>query len=171
MPKHQPASSRWTALSRAEPDIAVVSRQIAAIYAELATIPVQRRCELRTECCQFHLTGRVPYLTRAEALYMAVAVRAAGWKNLPDTGEEASCPLLKHDGKCRVYANRPFGCRTHFCEAAGGPYGREEVLALIHKLEELDAELGGRGTETMGVALSRALKDISIQKIGRSRAD
>ncbi|MBV9128127.1 MAG: YkgJ family cysteine cluster protein [Verrucomicrobia bacterium] len=47
--------------------------------------------------------------------------------------------------RCRIYAARPFGCRTHFCRAAGGPYRRAEVLDLIRRLEAVDARLGGDG--------------------------
>ena len=45
-------------------------------------------------------------------------------------------------GKCLIYADRPFGCRTHFCRAAGGPYARRDVLDLIRRLEAVDESLG-----------------------------
>ena len=35
--------------------------------------------------------------------------------------EERRCTLLSDEGKCLVYASRPFGCRTFFCERARGP--------------------------------------------------
>ena len=41
------------------------------IYAELAAQPIERSCSLRTECCQFRLTGKTPHLTRGEALIAA----------------------------------------------------------------------------------------------------
>ena len=52
---------------------------------------------------------------------------------------DAARELLAPDGRCLIYAGRPFGCRTHFCAAAGGPYARREVIDLIHRLEDLDA--------------------------------
>ncbi len=71
-------------------------------------------------------------------------MKALGRKAMPERGDGA-CPLLKDDGKCLIYADRPFGCRTHFCRAAGGPYARAEVIDLIRKLEEIDRKLGGEG--------------------------
>jgi Fe-S-cluster containining protein len=57
-------------------------------------------------------------------------------------------------GRCLVYADRPFACRTHFCEAAGGPYSRREVLDLIRRLEAISAALGGEGPRPIGSALN-----------------
>src|SRR6476620_5079065 len=86
---------------------------VRQIYAELAQRPVERQCLRRTECCQFKLTGLTPYLTKGEALVAARALRASGRKALPDETEGA-CPLLeRQSGKCLIYADRPFACRTH----------------------------------------------------------
>ena len=41
--------------------------EVAAIYAEVDARPVERDCMRRTECCQFKLTGRTPFLTRGSA--------------------------------------------------------------------------------------------------------
>ena len=130
--------------------------QVRAIYADLAARPVERACTLRTECCQFKLTGRTPYLTKGEALTAAKALRATGRKRLPERADGA-CPLLDPQGRCLVYADRPFGCRTHFCAAAGGPYTRREVSDLIHRLEEIDARLGGDGGRPLPAAVDEAL--------------
>ena len=85
--------------------------EVRAIYAELAKRPIQRNCIARTECCQFHLTGQTPHLTKGEALLAAKALRGTGRKELPDT-DDGACPMLKREnGKCMIYADRPFGCR------------------------------------------------------------
>jgi Fe-S-cluster containining protein len=144
------------------PDSAETQRRAAldevrAIYRELETRPVTRSCTRLTECCQFALTGRTPQLTRGEALLAAQAVRASGRKVLPEPISEGVCPLLKSDGKCLIYQDRPFGCRTHFCAAAGGPYTRAEVLDLIRRLEALDVRLGGDGPRALQNALSDTL--------------
>jgi Fe-S-cluster containining protein len=97
-------------------------------------------------------------LTRGEALVAAQAVRAAGRKTLPEA-RDGACPLLREDGRCLIYAGRPFGCRTHFCAAAGGPYARAEVLDLIRRLEALDAKLGGSGPRALPAAVGEALGD------------
>lgn len=134
--------------------------EVRAVYAELARRPIQRRCEARTECCQFHLTGLTPQLTKGESLLAAKAFRATGRKTLPEP-EVGICPLLKLEtGRCLIYADRPFGCRTHFCAAAGGPYLRKEVLDLIRRLEVVDQLLGGDGPHAIQAAVAEALEEI-----------
>jgi Fe-S-cluster containining protein len=132
--------------------------EVRAIYREVDARPLQRNCMRLTECCQFKLTGRTPMLTRGEALVAAQAVRAAGRKTLPEP-RDGACPLLREDGRCLIYADRPFGCRTHFCAAAGGPYARAEVLDLIRRLEALDSRLSGSGPRALPAAVDDALAD------------
>jgi hypothetical protein len=133
--------------------------EVRAVYQELATRPIERNCTLETQCCQFKLTGLTPYLTRGEALVAARGVRAAGRKELPKRTDGA-CPLLHpRTGKCTIYHDRPFGCRTHFCRAAGGPYARGEVVDLIRRLEKVDAMLGGDGARALPGAIAGALED------------
>jgi Fe-S-cluster containining protein len=129
---------------------------VRAIYTELASRPLDRDCTGRAECCHFKLTGRTPFLTRGEALVTAQAVRASGRKKL-SASPGGACPLLE-GGRCRVYEGRPFGCRTHFCKAAGGPYARGEVRDLIQRLDDIDRELGGNGGVNLPGAVEWALK-------------
>jgi Fe-S-cluster containining protein len=137
-----------------------VLAEVRAIYQELAKRPVQRNCIARTECCQFKLTGLTPHLTKGEALLAAKAFRATGRKELPET-EDGACPMLRREtGRCMIYADRPFGCRTHFCEAAGGPYSRKEVIDLIRRLEDLDARLRGDGPRKIEAAVADALEEL-----------
>jgi uncharacterized protein len=131
--------------------------EVRQIYAELAQRPIQRQCLRRTECCHFKLTGLTPYLTKGEALVGARALRASGRKSLPESWD-GTCPLLdRASGNCLIYADRPFGCRTHFCAAAGGPLARREVLDLIRRLEVIDAQLGGEGPRKLPAAINAAL--------------
>jgi Fe-S-cluster containining protein len=135
--------------------------EVRLVYADLTTRPVERQCLRRTECCQFKLTGLTPYLTKGEALVAAQALRATGRKKIPDEAGGA-CPLLDRlTGSCLVYADRPFGCRTHFCAAAGGPMARREVLDLIRRLETIDALLGGNGPRKLAAAVAAALREIA----------
>jgi Fe-S-cluster containining protein len=67
---------------------------------------------------------------------------------------DGACPMLGADGRCTIYLSRPFACRTHFCDAAGGPWPRKEVRDLIHRLEDIDHRLGGQG----GMGLPAAMK-------------
>ena len=132
--------------------------EVHTVYKELADRPLERDCTGRAECCHFKLTGRTPFLTRGEALIAAQAVRASGRKKLPPSPDGA-CPLLEN-GRCRIYEGRPFGCRTHFCKAAGGPYSRSEVRDLIQRLEDIDCELGGTGAVNLPGAVEWALGQI-----------
>lgn len=134
--------------------------EVRAVYAELAARPLDRACRGCTECCQFELTGRTPHLTKGEVLVAARAFRATGRKELPEPADGA-CPLLKREtGRCLIYAARPFGCRTHFCEAAGGPWPRPLVLDLIRRLESVDQQLGGDGPRKIEAALR---SELSVQ--------
>ena len=146
--------------SEAGPDrVLTAVAAVRLVYADLATRPVERQCLRRTECCQFKLTGLTPYLTKGEALVAAQALRATGRKKLPNEAGGA-CPLLDRlTGNCLIYADRPFGCRTHFCAAAGGPMARREVVDLIRRLESIDAQLGGDGPRKLAAAVGAALRE------------
>ncbi len=131
--------------------------EVRAVYAELEERPAERFCVKRTECCQFRLTGATPYLTAGEAMVLAEAVRASGRGRVVEKAD-GSCPLLHAaTGRCEVYDSRPFGCRTHYCEAAGGPLARREVVDLIRRLEAVDEALLAGGAQSLGVALREAL--------------
>ena len=132
--------------------------EVRQVYAELAARPIDRNCVRLRECCHFKLTGRTPYLTRGEALVAAKALRATGRRELPKNPSGA-CPLLDdRTGNCLIYEARPFGCRTHFCAAAGGPYSRREVIDLIRRLEVVDVALDGSGPRVLENAIAEALK-------------
>jgi len=141
--------------------IAGESKQAAAevrnVYAELASRPITRNCTLRTECCQFLLTGKTPYLTAGEAYVAAQALKATGRRTLPQR-KDGACPLLDPvTAKCLIYDSRPFGCRTHFCQAAGGPHPRRDVADLIHRLEETASRIGGSEARPLAAAMREFL--------------
>jgi Fe-S-cluster containining protein len=153
------STPRKTLLSQAD-----AMAQVREVYSELEQRPVERECVRRTQCCQFKLTGEIPYLTEGEALVAAVALRAAGQHKLAPKAD-GTCPILdSQTGLCQIYDSRPFGCRTHFCGAAGGPYKRREVVDLIRRLEDIDTALGGVGPRTLPVAVKESL--VSAQQKG-----
>jgi Fe-S-cluster containining protein len=132
--------------------------EVRQVYVDLAQRPIERNCARRTECCHFKLTGRTPFLTKGEALVAAKAFRATGRKSLP---ENDTCPMLQPEtANCLIYENRPFGCRTHFCAAAGGPIARREVLDLIRRLEDVDLKLKGDGPHPLQDAVAHALDEM-----------
>jgi Fe-S-cluster containining protein len=134
--------------------------EVRQVYVDLAQRPFQRNCLRKTECCHFKLTGRTPYLTKGEAVVAAKALRATGRKSLPETAD-GSCPMLQQEtGNCLIYVDRPFGCRTHFCAAAGGPIARREVLDLIRRLEDIDLALKGNGPRPLQNVVGDVLEDM-----------
>lgn len=88
---------------------------LAQVDQELAGVS----CEASTDCCRFRVTGREPWLTLAEWELVHAEVRRQG-RRLPALNQDADgrCPFLNEAGRCLVYAARPLGCRTHFCERA-----------------------------------------------------
>jgi Fe-S-cluster containining protein len=137
-----------------------VVAEVRQVYADLARRPIERNCTRLTECCHFKLTGRTPYLTKGEAIVAAKAFRATGRKSLPETAD-GSYPMLQQEtGNCLIYEDRPFGCRTHFCAAAGGPIARREVLDLIRRLEDVDLALNGNGPRPLQDAVANALEEM-----------
>lgn len=110
-------------------------------------------CDASTECCRFGVTGREPYVTRAEWELVVAEVKKTGRKlqayqqRVSDTGEQR-CPFLSDTGRCEVYAARPLGCRTFFCERARPPAGtaaridKQANNALARELADLSGEKG-----------------------------
>jgi Fe-S-cluster containining protein len=136
-----------------------VLNEVREVYADLSLRPIERNCVRVKECCHFKLTGRTPYLTKGEALLAAKALRATGRTQLPQNAMGA-CPMLDSiSGNCLIYESRPFGCRTHFCSAAGGPYARREVIDLIRRLEAIDVEVGGAGPRPLQNAITDVLNE------------
>jgi Fe-S-cluster containining protein len=118
---------------------------LRALYADADRALEGWTCELSTDCCHFERTGREPYLWPNEWALLERAMAARGMaprRAVPARGEararnlavvDRRCPLLGRDGRCTVYAERPFGCRTFFCERGTGPTPRPprtELTAL-----------------------------------------
>jgi len=142
-------------------------REVRAIYSDVERLDVSRNCIARTTCCHFRLTGKTPMLTAGEALFAARGVRASGRKSLPQSSDKAvgRCPLLGSDDRCTIYQHRPFGCRTHFCAAAGGPYPRKSVQHLIHRLEAIaDAVAPGSDPRPLADSVGDALQYLQTKK-------
>jgi Fe-S-cluster containining protein len=142
-------------------DETALLQQVEAVYEELENRPIERSCVARTDCCRFRLTGKIPYVTRGEALLAARAWRASGRRTLEETAEaDGRCPFLDPNSqRCLIYSARPFACRSHFCAAAGGPYRRSEVLDLIRRLEDIDSQSGRSfGPRPLIPAVAEALR-------------
>ena len=137
-------------------DDAVLLDELAQLYREVDALYAAWSCPGTTECCRFGVTGRQPYVTSIElaAIRRAIARRgaplAASKRALPiteDAERERICPMLDRTGRCSIYADRPLGCRTFYCDrATAGPRAtRAELQEVVRKLQDLAARhaLGG----------------------------
>ncbi|MGK3993795.1 YkgJ family cysteine cluster protein [Sorangium sp. So ce1024] len=173
--------------------------ELSAVYSEAEEVFRGWTCQASTECCRFGITGREPYVTSIElaAVRRAIASRGgpralqgivrAGGAGAPepasggDAGRrralpqaaERRCPMLTDAGRCAIYAARPLGCRTFFCDraSAGSPVRHNDVTRLVRKIQEVAArhEPGG----DLGRPLTRALADANPGATGgpsRTRA-
>lgn len=116
-------------------------------------------------CCHFLVTGREPYPTAVELEELRHAMRTLGVAPAParklPLADLRPCPLLSETGRCRVYASRPFGCRTFFCQGAEAPYGgrakrpRDAVNAIGRRIADLSARFAPRDPQPR--AITKAL--------------
>ncbi len=133
---------------------------VRAVYHDLSQRPLERNCQMQTTCCRFKITGETPLVTDAEAMLAAKAWKATGRKELPPPREDGACPFLdQRTPKCLIYESRPFACRTHFCEAAGGVYPRSHVIDLVRRLESIEQTIQGKGARKIEVAAREALRN------------
>lgn len=132
-------------------------KELLALYAETDALLAPYGCDSSAECCDFANTGREPYPTPAELAEVDRAMRERGIdlrRAKPTTAKRAlplvegarRCPLLGDDGRCRIYASRPFGCRTYFCERMTGPakLPRGELQRLSRAIADLSARFDPR---------------------------
>ncbi|MFS8066270.1 MAG: YkgJ family cysteine cluster protein, partial [Byssovorax sp.] len=70
------------------------------------------------------------------------------------------CPMLTDAGRCAIYASRPLGCRTFFCDraSAAGKVRHREISALVRQVQEIAAQHEPAGDQ--GRPLTRALADL-----------
>jgi uncharacterized protein len=111
--------------ARALGELRAIYRQADAAYAPFS-------CPASGECCQLAKTQRQPWLWYPEWKLLS------GHRPLPPKRADGGCPYLDAAGlRCTVYADRPFGCRTFFCERIRGPARQpaETVDALLRRLE------------------------------------
>jgi Fe-S-cluster containining protein len=131
--------------------------ELLALYAEVDGLLAPFSCDASAECCHFGTTGREPYPTAIELAEVERAVRAGSLlaRSNKDAGGSKKrklplaswrCPLLSSEGRCRIYAARPFGCRTYFCERMSGPgkLPRAEIQAVSRRIADLAARFAPR---------------------------
>jgi Fe-S-cluster containining protein len=129
-------------------------RALLALYAEVDALLAPYGCAASGECCNFANTGREPYPTAVELEEVRHAMRGANVTLLPDRKKKQLkvvpnarvCPMLDHEGRCRIYASRPFGCRTYFCDRMTGPgrLPRPEIQRISRAIADLSARFSPR---------------------------
>lgn len=150
------ANDRWAGSSE-RGELLAIYRAADALFEGWACA-----CGLKPDCCHFGLTGREPYPSTVELEEVRFAIRAAGFalgrrgavaggtRRLPTAADERRCPLLSRDGRCCIYASRPFGCRTHFCDQATAPFSaptkqpRDALRQLGGRIADLSARFAPR---------------------------
>ncbi len=119
--------------------------ELLALYKEVDALLSPFSCPGSRECCHFGRTGREPYPHAVELEEVMWAARAASAlpkkRSLAVIDAERKCPLLGPSGKCRIYASRPFGCRTYFCEKIEGPgkVPRDRIQETARRIADLSA--------------------------------
>ncbi len=135
---------------------------LRALYAEADKLLDGWTCETSNDCCHFGRTGREPFLWPNEFLLLERALPAPeptpttrrGRLRVLNNGggegkDEDRCPVLTKDGRCGAYAERPFGCRTFYCERASGPtrkLPRAELADIGRRIADL-ARAGDPSTD------------------------
>ena len=120
--------------------------ELLALYKEVDALLAPYSCPASGECCHFARTGREPYPHAVELAEVVHAARAASIRpektKLPIAGDRP-CPLLGENGRCRIYASRPFGCRTYFCERIEGPgkLPRDAIQSVGRRIADLSARV------------------------------
>jgi uncharacterized protein len=133
--------------------------RLFALYAEADALLEGWRCTCSegwtahgpfARCCHFGDIGREPYPTAVELEEVLHAVQRAplalrGRRTTLPLLDRGGCPLLSREGRCSVYASRPFGCRTFFCDTAEAPFGararlpRAELREIGRRIADLSA--------------------------------
>jgi Fe-S-cluster containining protein len=157
--------------------------ELVALYGQVDAAFAGHGCPASTECCRFGITGREPYVTSIELALVERAVAKLGGpralgrspaplvastpsassgggrgkRRLAVVEDERVCPLLNASGRCSIYASRPLGCRTYFCERAhhDAPVDRREVNAFVRAIQAIAARHAPEGDR--GRPLTRAI--------------
>lgn len=150
--------------------------ELRAIYTSVDRALDGSSCPASTECCRFGITGREPYVTSIELSAIERAIRSLGGpralrairessarppahaeRRLALVESERPCPLLSDTGRCTLYADRPLGCRTFYCNRATRALAvtHADITSFVRRIQDLAARHTPGGD--IGRPLTRAL--------------
>lgn len=89
-------------------------------------------------CCNFELSGMMPFLTPGEWEVILDYLEARGRTLPPLKGLE--CPFLER-GRCQIYEVRPTACRAYFCNL--GPAEWEMVTSWVERAKQIGSFFSG----------------------------
>jgi uncharacterized protein len=119
-------------------------REVSTVYAQADEAYAKYSCPASADCCQLRKRGRQPWLWEPEWRMLEAELARQG-RPLPIAPRpDGACPLLDASGqRCTVYAARPLGCRTYFCERRTGPEREPlaRMVALSKRLERIAQEV------------------------------
>ncbi|HCF58936.1 MAG TPA: zinc/iron-chelating domain-containing protein [Myxococcales bacterium] len=96
-------------------------KELAAVYRAVDALLAPFTCDRSAACCQLQRPRREPFLFSIELVRLRDGLERAG-RPFPAERADGGCRLLDKSGmRCSVYGDRPFGCRTFFCEKGRGP--------------------------------------------------
>lgn len=135
---------------RTDAEIAVAWRRAVtetkAVLRQASAAWGRHGCPGSAECCQLAVTKRLPHLWPSEWKVLEATLKQAR-RLLPPARGDGACPFLDAEGKrCTVYEDRPFGCRTFFCQRMTGPQKvpAERTNALLERLEAVNVAVDER---------------------------
>ena len=119
------------------PDRALL-RQLEALYCATDKVVAAFSCPASGDCCHLATTGREPMLFPLELALILGALEDQG-RPLPPPRPDGACAFLDPSRRCSVYAVRPFGCRTFFCDRRTGPrrFPEARLFDLTRRLTRL----------------------------------
>ena len=147
--------------------------ELTALYRDSDALYAHHGCSACARCCHGRLAGREPYVTSIELCAIARAVRRRGGalaraprrgKQRPVAVDDGTCPLLAADGRCKIYQDRPLGCRTFWCHRADrlAQVPHRRLLELVNRLRDLAERHEPGGAQ--GRPLPSALRDLATAR-------
>ena len=142
------------------------NNETRAIYRKADEAYAPYSCPSSGECCQLAKTKREPWLYASEWDVLLEHLES-NQRAVPEDRADGGCPFLDPEGKrCTVYAARPFGCRTFFCDRIRGPARQpvEAVDALLRRMHALNSSVDDEAVRaSQSASLNSSVDDEAVR--------